>query len=262
MLKNFKITIEYDGTAYHGWQRQAEDRTVQGEIEKALMTITGNPVSLTGSGRTDAGVHAFGQVANFHCRTRLDHTVFLKGLNSLLPKDIVITECTPVSAEFHARYDVKSKSYHYKILNRTLPAAIFRQYAWHIPKKLDIEAMLRSLHYIIGTHDFKAFEGSGSLRANTVRSVMYADLEKTEDGYLVFKIAGNGFLRFMVRNIVGTLADVGLGKITPNDFNNILLSRDRNRAGVTAPAHGLFLMQVNYCLNEKSCSGKIRMSDF
>ena len=246
MLKNFKITIEYDGTDYHGWQRQADDQTIQGEIEKALKTMTGNPVTLTGSGRTDAGVHAFGQVANFHCRTALDPGVFQKGLNSLLPKDIVITMCTQTSVKFHARYDVKSKSYHYRILNRNLSAAIFRQYAWHIRKKLDLDAMLDSLCYIIGTHDFKAFEGAGSLRANTIRSVMHADLEKMDDGYLVFKIEGNGFLRFMVRNIVGTLVDVGLGKITPNNFNKILLSKDRNLAGITAPAHGLFLMQVNY----------------
>jgi tRNA pseudouridine38-40 synthase len=246
MLKNFKITIEYDGTAYHGWQRQAEDRTIQGEIEKALMTMTGNAVTLTGSGRTDAGVHAFGQVANFRCHTALDSVVFQKGLNSLLPKDIVITMCTQVSVNFHARYDVKNKSYHYRILNRNLPAAIFRQYAWHIPKKLDLDAMATSLHYIIGTHDFKAFEGTGSPRANTVRSIMHADLEKMDDGYLIFKIQGNGFLKFMVRNIIGTLVDVGLGKITPDDFNNILLSKDRSLAGVTAPAHGLFLMQVDY----------------
>jgi tRNA pseudouridine38-40 synthase len=246
MPKNFKITIEYDGTAYHGWQRQAKDRTIQGEIEKALMTMTGNRVTLTGSGRTDAGVHAFGQVANFHCHTALDHMVFQKGLNSLLPKDIVITMCTPVSEKFHARYDVKSKSYHYRILNRNLPAAIFRQYAWHIPKPLNLDAMAGSLPYFTGTHDFKAFEGTGSPRANTIRSVMHTDLEKNHDGYLVFKIQGSGFLRFMVRNIVGTLVDVGLEKITPHDVNNILLSKDRNLAGITAPAHGLFLMRVNY----------------
>lgn len=246
MLKNFKITIEYDGTDYHGWQRQAHDRTIQGEIEKALMTMTGNKVTLTGSGRTDAGVHAFCQVANFHCRTSLDHSVFQKGLNSLLPKDIVITKCEQVSVKFHARYDVKSKSYHYRILNHNLPAAIFRQYAWYIRKRLDLDAMADSLFYIIGTHDFKAFEGTGSPKANTIRSIMHADLEKMDDGYLVFKIQGNGFLRFMVRNIVGTLVDVGLGKITPDDFNNILLSKDRNRAGITAPAHGLFLMHVTY----------------
>jgi tRNA pseudouridine38-40 synthase len=246
MLKNFKITIEYDGTDYHGWQRQAEDRTIQGEIEKALMTMTGNKITLTAAGRTDAGVHAFGQVANFHCRTALDPHVFQKGLNSLVPKDIVITSCTQVSAKFHARYDVKSKSYHYRILNRDLPAAIFRKYAWHIRKKLNLDAMAEALCYIIGTHDFKAFQGTGSPRANTVRSVMHANFEKMDEGYLVFKIQGNGFLRFMVRNIVGTLVDVGLGKITPKDFNNILLSKDRNLAGITAPAHGLFLMNVNY----------------
>ena len=193
MLKNFKITIEYDGTDYHGWQRQADDRTIQGEIEKALMTMTGNKVTLTGAGRTDAGVHAFGQVANFHCRTALDPGIFQKGLNSLLPKDIVIMKCIQVSVKFHARYNVKSKSYHYRILNRDLPAAIFRQYAWHIRKRLNLDAMLNSLRYIIGTHDFKAFEGTGSPRANTIRSVMHADLEKMDDGYLVFKIEGNGF---------------------------------------------------------------------
>jgi tRNA pseudouridine38-40 synthase len=246
MQKNIKITIEYDGTDYHGWQRQANDRTIQGEIEKALMTMTGNKITLTGAGRTDAGVHAFGQVANFLCHTGLDPHVFQKGLNSLLPKDIVITRCTQVSVKFHARYDVKSKSYHYRILNRELPAAIFRRYAWHIRKRLNLDAMSGSLCYIIGTHDFKAFEGTGSPRANTVRSVMHADLEKRNDGYLVFKIQGNGFLRFMVRNIVGTLVDVGLGKMMPGDINRILVSKDRNLAGITAPAHGLFLMNVNY----------------
>jgi tRNA pseudouridine38-40 synthase len=151
-----------------------------------------------------------------------------------------------VSEKFHARYDVKSKRYLYRILNRHLPAAIFRQYAWHIPKQLHMDAMAASLPYITGTHDFTSFEGAGSPRTSSIRSVMHADLEKTGDGYLVFKIQGDGFLRFMVRNIVGTLVDVGLGKITPREFNRILEDRDRNLAGITAPAHGLFLMQVNY----------------
>ncbi len=246
MLKNFKITIEYDGGSYHGWQRQTSDRTIQGEIEKALMTMTGEKVVLIGSGRTDAGVHAFGQVSNFYCDTALSPGNFQKGLNSLLPEDIVITACKQVPEKFHARYDVKSKTYHYRILNRNLPAAIFRQYAWHIRKRLDLNAMVGSLRYIIGTHDFKAFEGTGSPRANTIRSVIHADLVKMDDGYLVFKIEGNGFLRFMVRNIVGTLVDVGIGKNTHRDFNRILISKDRNLAGITAPAHGLFLMQVKY----------------
>lgn len=245
-LKNFKIIIEYDGTAYHGWQRQARDRTIQGEIEIALMQMTENKTALAGSGRTDAGVHAFGQVASFRCDTSISAEAFQKGLNSLLSDDIVIKACEAVPEAFHARYDVKSKTYHYRILNRKLPAAIFRQYAWHIRKALDIEAMKQALFYIIGDHDFKAFEGSGSPRNNTVRRVMNATLEKTMDGILVIKIEGDGFLRFMVRNIVGTLVDVGLNKITPHDFNRILVSKDRNLAGITAPAHGLFLMEVKY----------------
>ena len=246
MLKNFKITIEYDGSAYHGWQRQANDQTIQGEIEKALMTMTGKKVTLTGSGRTDAGVHAFSQAANFHCDTEMGSEAFQKGLNSFLPGDIVITACKQVPENFHARYDVKSKTYHYRILNRPLPAAIYRQHAWHIRKKLDLSAMRSALYHTIGTHDFKAFEGAGSPRANTIRCIINADLIEMDNGYLAFEIEGEGFLRFMVRNIVGTLVDVGLGKITPADFNRILASKDRNLASATAPAHGLFLMHVKY----------------
>jgi tRNA pseudouridine38-40 synthase len=245
-MQNFKITIEYDGSAYHGWQRQVEDRTIQGEIENALMTMTGNSITLTGSGRTDAGVHAFNQAANFRCATSLTPETFLKGLNSLLPEDIVITSCKTVPEKFHARYDVKSKVYHYRILNRLLPAAISRQYAWHIRKKLNLSAMQEALRCIIGSHDFRAFEGSGSPRTSTIRCIINADLVKTDNDYLVLKIEGDGFLKFMVRNIVGTLVDVGFDKITPDDFKQILLSKDRNLAGITAPAHGLFLIEVKY----------------
>jgi tRNA pseudouridine38-40 synthase len=245
-MPNFKITIEYDGSAYHGWQRQAEDRTIQGEIENALMTMTGDRLAVTGSGRTDAGVHALNQTANFQCATSLTPEAFLKGLNSLLPEDIVITSCKVVPEKFHARYDVKSKVYHYRMLNRYLPAAIYRQYAWHIRKKLDLSAMKEALCCIIGAHDFKAFEGSGSPRASSIRCILNADLVKTDNDYLVLKIEGDGFLKFMVRNIVGTLVDVGLDKITPDEFKQILVSKDRNLAGITAPAHGLFLTEVTY----------------
>jgi tRNA pseudouridine38-40 synthase len=151
-----------------------------------------------------------------------------------------------VLAKFHARYDVKSKTYHYRILNRLLPAAIYRQYAWHIRKKLDLEAMESALHCINGRHDFKAFEGSGSPRSDSVRCIMTADLSRTHDEYLILKLEGDGFLKFMVRNIVGTLVDVGVGKITPDDFKQILASKNRNLAGITAPAHGLFLVDVKY----------------
>jgi len=245
-MSNFKITIEYDGSAYHGWQRQASERTIQGEIENALKTMTGNTITVTGSGRTDAGVHALNQTANFRCTTSLTPEVFLKGLNSLLSEDIVISSCKIVPEKFHARYDVKSKVYQYRILNRSLPAAISRQYAWHIHKKLNLSAMQEAIRCIIGSHDFKAFEGSGSPRVSTVRCITNADLVETDNDYLVLKIEGDGFLKFMVRNIVGTLVDVGFNKITPHDFKQILISKDRNLAGITAPAHGLFLMEVKY----------------
>ena len=246
MRKNFKLIIEYDGSSYHGWQRQKNRKTIQGEIEKAIMTITGKKIALTGSGRTDAGVHAFGQVANFYCDTEISPEVFQRGLNSLMPKDIIIKECNTVNEKFHARYDAKTKTYRYRILNRTTPAAICRQYAWFIKKKLDLDAMQSAILHIIGTNDFKAFEGAGSPRSSTKRRVINAGLQQKEKEYLIFEIEADGFLRFMVRNIVGTLLDVGLCKITPDDFKKILLSKDRNLAGATAPPHGLFLMNVKY----------------
>jgi tRNA pseudouridine38-40 synthase len=246
MRKNFKLIIEYDGSSYHGWQRQKNRKTIQGEIEKAIMTITGKKIALTGSGRTDAGVHAFGQVANFYCDTEISPEVFQRGLNGLMPKDIIIKECNTVDKKFHARYDAKTKTYRYRILNRTTPAAICRQYAWFIKKKLDLDAMQSAILHIIGTNDFKAFEGAGSPRSSTKRRVINAGLQQKEKEYLIFEIEADGFLRFMVRNIVGTLLDVGLCKITPDDFKKILLSKDRNLAGATAPPHGLFLMNVKY----------------
>jgi len=245
-MTNFKLTIEYDGSACHGWQRQKHERTVQGDIEKALMTMTGRKVTLNGSGRTDAGVHAFGQVANFHCDTRLTPEIFQKGLNSLLNDDIVIRECQFADEKFHARYDAKNKTYHYRILNRLIPAAIRRQYAWFIRQKLDTAAMTSAIPHIIGTYDFKAFEGTGSPRSHTTRSVLNAEFVEQEGGYLLFEIKADGFLRYMVRNIVGTLADVGRCRITADDFKQILLSKDRHQAGTTAPPHGLFLMHVKY----------------
>jgi tRNA pseudouridine38-40 synthase len=246
MLKNFKILIEYDGTAYHGWQRQKKDRTIQQEIENALSTMTAGRVTLNGSGRTDAGVHALGQVANFHCEADLSEAVFQKGLNSLLPADIVIKDCRLVDESFHARFDAKSKIYNYRILNAKIPPAIGRQYAWFIRKKLDIPAMRSTIPHIIGTHDFKSFEGTGSPRTHTTRNVMAAELIENKEGSLIFQIEAEGFLRYMVRNIVGTLVDVGHGKITPAEVKDILGTKNRSKASPTAPPHGLFLMEVKY----------------
>jgi tRNA pseudouridine38-40 synthase len=245
-VKNFKLTIEYDASAYHGWQRQTNEKTIQQEIEKAVSTMTGRKITVVGSGRTDAGVHAFGQVANFKCDTRLTPGEFLRGLNSLLPACIVIRGCELVQENFHARYDVKSKIYQYRILNRNLPAAIQRQYAWHIRQPLNIDAMRFAAAELIGEHDFTAFEGTGSPRSSPIRRVIKANITLQGEDYLVFEIEADGFLRFMVRNIVGTLVAVGMGKISPQDFKEILLSKDRSQASATAPPHGLFLKEVIY----------------
>ncbi|QTA82387.1 tRNA pseudouridine synthase A [Desulfonema limicola] len=245
-MKNFKLTIEYDGTAYHGWQIQKKARTIQQEIQQALELMTRQKIVLNGSGRTDAGVHAMAQTANFKCTTDLSAHVFQKGLNSLLDDDIVILDCQEVPENFHARFDAKAKTYKYRILNRDLPSAIDRNYVWFIRSPLNIENMNQAAKHIIGTHDFKSFEGTGSPRIHTIRSITKAEFTIQDNGFLSFHIQGNGFLRYMVRNIVGTLADAGLEKISPDEFRQVLLSKNRNNAGITAPAQGLFLMCVDY----------------
>jgi len=243
---NFRLTIEYDGTSYHGWQRQRAVPTVQGAIEAAIETMTGRQVTVVGSGRTDAGVHAWNQVAHFLCESSLKAPDFFRGLNSLLPPDIVIKECRETDIGFHARRDARSKVYEYHILNRSLPGALCRQFAWFIRKELDLDSMRRAMGWLLGTHDFKSFEGSGSPRVHTRRTVRYVALEEKIGGRLRFVIEANGFLRHMVRNIVGTLVEVGMGKTAPEAVEEILGAHDRSRAGATAPAHGLYLREVRY----------------
>ena len=245
-MKNYKLTIEYDGTTYHGWQIQVRDITIQEAIETALATMTREKIRLSGSGRTDAGVHALGQVASFKTESKIPADTFFAGLNSLLPDDIVITACEAVNDDFHARFSAKLKTYQYRIFNRFIPVAIGRQYAWQIRKKLNVAAMQQAAKHIIGTHDFKSFEGTGSPRAHTIRTVIHADLANNEDGYLIFEITANGFLRYMVRNLVGTLVDVGLEKTSTEEFKHILEAKNRDLAGVTAPPQGLFLVNVKY----------------
>jgi tRNA pseudouridine38-40 synthase len=254
MVQNFKLTIEYDGTQYHGWQRQPNGASIQQAIETAIETMTRQEITLIGSGRTDAGVHALGQTANFRCETRLEPDEIQKGLNSLLPKDIVIRQCQTVPLEFHARYDVQSKRYRYCILNCHLPSAIGRQYAWWIRSPLDISAMQRAVDHIVGEHDFKSFEATGSPREHTRRHVLEARWERQTGGGLTFEISADGFLRYMVRNIVGTLVSVGLHRITPARFERVLNAKDRTQAGATAPAHGLFLVEVLYPDFRSTCN--------
>ncbi len=247
MERTIKLTLEYDGAAYHGWQRQGERPTVQGEVEKALARMTGASVTVHGSGRTDAGVHALAQVAHFRLETRLSPAEFLRGLNSLLPFDISVTHCEEAAPDFHARKSALGKTYAYHVLNAPVRSALGRRYAWHVPRPLDLSAMREAARRLVGTHDFAAFEGAGSPRAHTVRTVTAADFSRTGD-LLVFSVSADGFLRCMVRNMAGTLVFAGLGKIAPEEVTEILASRDRRRAGPTAPPQGLFLVEVRYRL--------------
>jgi tRNA pseudouridine38-40 synthase len=246
MAKNFKMIVEYDGTSFFGWQRQKDKKTIQGELEKNLSLILNQPVKVSGSGRTDAGVHAWGQVASFHADTNLAVSDIKQGVNSIIKQPIVIRQCEVVDDAFHAQYNAVSKEYHYHILNREDPCAIYRQYQWHIKKKLDINAMNQCCQMLIGSMDYKSFENTGSPRKSRVREVFSAMVSSPDETQVIFSICASGFLKYMVRNIVGTLVQVGIKKITTSDFKAILLSCDRRNAGPTAPAHGLFLYRVNY----------------
>jgi tRNA pseudouridine38-40 synthase len=246
MNKNFKIIVEYDGTSFFGWQRQKDRTTIQGELERALSIILNQDIKIFGSGRTDAGVHAYGQVANLHADTHISCRDIKKGVNSLIKHPIVIRDCYIVEEDFHARYHAVSKEYHYLILNREDPCAIGRLYQWHIRHPLDIELMNQCCQSIIGVFDFKSFESTGSPRSSTVRQVFFSHIHPLDDSRLVFKICGKGFLKYMVRNLIGTIVLAGLNKITITEFNAIFEAKDRTKAGPTAPAHGLFLKQVNY----------------
>ncbi|MGD8366536.1 MAG: tRNA pseudouridine(38-40) synthase TruA [Desulfobacterales bacterium] len=244
--KNFRISIEYDGTDFHGWQRQRSDRTVQAEIEAALSVMTRQKIAVHGSGRTDAGVHALGQVASFRCETRLTAADFFSGLNGLLPDDIAVLDCREADDGFHARYSAKSKRYRYCILNRPLPAPLDRRFCWHVRSPLDVDAMAQASAGLVGTHDFSSFEASGSPRSHSRRTVTAAGWEIPAPDRLHFTIEADGFLRCMVRNIVGTLVEIGSGKRRAAQIETLLASADRSLAGPTAPARGLFLIEVRY----------------
>jgi tRNA pseudouridine38-40 synthase len=244
--KNIKLVIAYDGTGYFGWQRQPNQPTIQGTIEEKIGLMVGTPVALIGSGRTDAGVHAFNQVANFRVSTALTPPVFLKGLNSLLPESIIIKQAEYVPLDFHARYDAKSKTYEYRIYNGELPSPFLRHYAWHISRSLDVTPMKECLEIITGTHDFSTFCSGGDGQTNAVRTMIQAALSIREGDLLLFEFEANGFLRHMVRNIMGTIAKAGLGETSVEAFHEILDSKDRQKAEAKAPPGGLYLKDVRY----------------
>jgi tRNA pseudouridine38-40 synthase len=246
MTRNIKIILEYDGTRYHGWQRQANGLTVQEILEDGISTITQEDTTVAGSGRTDAGVHAMNQVANFRTNSDIKEIGLLRGINSILPWDVVVKELAEVDASFHARYNAKSKTYMYQIYRGDVRSALYRNYAWFIHETLDIERMQEAARLLLGTFDFSSFCAANCGIENHVRTVMSVNIVVDHRGMVKFCIEANGFLKYMVRNIVGTLADVGRGKLPSAEFRRIVEAKDRKQASQTAPAHGLFLKEVKY----------------
>ncbi len=245
-MRNIKLLIEYDGTNYLGWQVQAKGQTVQGTIEEKLALLTGERVHLLGSGRTDAGAHALGQVANFKTKSQMEVQTFQKALNSLLPSDIAIIKIEEGDEEFNARGSAKSKVYEYRILNQEIRSVFHREYAWHIPQRLNLREMKKATQILLGEHDFSSFRSAGTPNKTAIRKVFRAEWRRSKEGFLRFEIEATGFLKQMVRAMVGTLVEVGKGKTSVEEFREILESKDRGKAGPTAPAHGLFLKEVRY----------------
>jgi tRNA pseudouridine38-40 synthase len=245
-VKNIRLILSYEGTRYRGWQRQKEGPTIQGILEDTILRITGERVSLIASGRTDSGVHALHQVCNFVVRTRMIPETMKRALNALLPDDILIQGVDEVPLMFHSRHHAVKKTYEYRILNRNLPDVFQRRYCWHIPRELDVQRMGACLAFLVGENDFSSFMSSGSGNVNPVRDMMRAELHEHSEGILCLLFEANGFLRHMVRNIVGTIVDAGMGSIGVVEFRDIFQARNRRLAGVKAPPHGLFLKMVNY----------------
>ena len=244
--RNIRLLLEYDGTRYHGWQRQRADLSIQQVLEEALQRLTREKVALIGSGRTDAGVHALGQVANFRTAGTIPLKAFHEGLNSMLPYDIAVLEAREVPPEFHARKSALSKTYEYRLLNRPSRSPLYHHYGWRLANKLDLEAMAAAAANLPGEHDFSAFRASGSGNLNPVRKIFSAGWQTQPGAWRIFTITGSGFLRGMVRSLVGTMVEIGKGKAGPELLAELLQSGERRLAGPTAPGQGLYLVEVDY----------------
>ncbi|MBN2246822.1 MAG: tRNA pseudouridine(38-40) synthase TruA [Candidatus Aminicenantes bacterium] len=243
MLQNYLISITYDGTDYFGWQRQKEDRTIQGQIEKALNNIFGVKTNIIGAGRTDAGVHARGQTANFKAPVKYDPKELLNALNGNLPKDIRILSVKKVSPEFHARKSARTKVYEYRIFNRPKIDPFVLRYVFHIPSPLLIDRMQEGASLFIREADFTSFSSNREL--NPIRRVIRSEIRKKGDE-IIYLVEANGFLRYMVRTMTGALIQIGKGKIPPQSIEDILLQKSRSKDAPTAPPQGLCLIKVNY----------------
>lgn len=245
-MRNIKLTIEYDGREFNGWQKQPDKLNIQGSIESAIEQITGEKIELNASGRTDAGVHALGQVANFKTNSNLPIEKFSIAINSKLKKSIRILQAEEVEEIFHSRLTCKRKTYRYIIDNSSVGSAIYRYLETHIPQKLDVERMSQAVKYFEGEHDFKAFKASGTSSKSSVRTIYEAKVYKVQPDKIYIELTGSGFLYNMVRIIAGTLVEVGLGKIDPQDIKKIILDGKRENAGKTLPPNGLYLVKVEY----------------
>jgi tRNA pseudouridine38-40 synthase len=244
-----KLTVAYDGTAYAGWQIQPAEPTVQGVLEAAWREITQETVRLTAAGRTDAGVHALGQVAGLSTESRLSNSELQRGLNAVLPEDVAVVHLEDAREGFHATHDAQTKTYRYQIHNGRTPAVFDRHYAWHYPQPLDAAAMHRSGQALVGRHDFSSFESAGSERPDSVRTITALTVTRgagDRTDRVTIEVTGDGFLYNMVRAIVGTLVEVGKGTHDVSWPAEVLAARDRRQAGQTVPPHGLFLVRVEY----------------
>ena len=245
-MGNYRIILQYEGTKYQGWQRQdSTENTIQGKLEALLTKMCGEPVEIQGSGRTDAGVHAFGQVANFHGKTELSTEEIMEYMNRYLPEDIGVIKVEQVTERFHSRLNAKGKIYRYRVMTGKVPHVFDRRYVYEHPEKLDVAAMRRAANQLLGTHDFKSFTSAKRGKKSTVRTI--ESIEITENGEEVsFTYKGDGFLYHMVRILTGTLLEVGEGKRSFEEIPEILEAKNRGNAGFLAPAKGLALMEVFY----------------
>ena len=247
MPRNIKLIIEYDGTSYHGWQSQkgSGKATIQETLEGAIKVLAREEIKTVSSGRTDAGVHALGHVANFLTASPIPPDAWAPALNRLLPPDIRIIASEEVPADFHARYSAEGKTYHYRILNRRMPSALLRNRAWHVDRKLNLAAMRRAADVLVGRHDFSSFRSAGCNAKSPVRNLRSLTIRKSGDLIDVL-LEADAFLMHMARNIAGTLVEAGLGRFSAADVKAILRARDRSQAGRTAPSNGLCLIVVRY----------------
>lgn len=244
-MPRYKLTVQYDGTDFCGWQVQPQGRTVQGVIEDALAQLNRKPTRVAAAGRTDAGVHASGQVVGVTLDRPFPTDVLVRALNALTPVDVTVTAATPAADTFDPRRSASSRVYTYRIWNRSWPSPFWRRFAWHVPRNLDLSAMRAGAATLLGEHDFSAFRAAGCDAAHARRVILASAIER-RDALVLYTVEANAFLRCMVRNLVGTLVEIGLGSRAVNEISGLLARGDRNAAGATAPPHGLTLVRVAY----------------